>query len=86
MVAGAYMKVIKYFCIFCLSWVNAVYSINAFAVLGNEAGGLTLVNAEDIEVISQDLYVSVGSVKSTYIFKNIGKNDILTEVKLTLPE
>ncbi|WP_410004257.1 DUF4424 family protein [Bartonella sp. HY328] len=66
--------------------MNAVYSINAFAALGNEAGGLTLVNAEDIEVILQDFYVSVGLVKCTYIFKNVGKSDILTEVKLTLPE
>ena len=85
LVGGVFMKVIKFLCFSCGSLVSLFHPIDAFAGLSNEAGGLTLVNSEDIEVLSQDLYLSFELVKSSYIFKNSGKNDIITDVKLALP-
>lgn len=52
---------------------------------GYAVGGLTITDKKNIEVVSQDLYLSLGLVKSDYIFKNTGNNDILTDVKFILP-
>lgn len=57
----------------------------AMASAGYTVGGLTIPNQKNIEVTAQELYLSKDLVKSTYVFKNTSKKDILTEVKFVLP-
>lgn len=50
------------------------------------AGGLTFVAAEDVQMQSEDLYISPKEVRVDYVFHNSGKRDRTTVVAFPMPD
>jgi hypothetical protein len=57
---------------------------DSMAALG--AGGLVFMTTDEIELLSEDLYVSSSQVRVTYEFRNNGDEDISTLVAFPMPD
>jgi hypothetical protein len=56
---------------------------DGYAGLG--AGGLTFGETEDVEMASEDLFLSRGEVAVDYVFRNVSQQDVETWVAFQLP-
>jgi hypothetical protein len=67
-------------------------ALAASAALANDstavtaAGGLVLTRTDDIDMVSEDLFVSVAQVRVHYVFRNRSAADIRTEVAFPMPD
>jgi hypothetical protein len=52
----------------------------------HSAGGLVLTRSADIDMVSEDLFVSAGQVRVRYVFRNRGPRDIRTVVAFPMPD
>ena len=50
------------------------------------AGGLVLRQSDDIDMLSEDLYVSAERIRVRYVFRNRGAQDVTTLVAFPLPD
>jgi hypothetical protein len=50
------------------------------------AGGLVLTRTADIDMVSEDLFVSAGEVRVRYVFRNRSPRDIRTVVAVPMPD
>ena len=50
------------------------------------AGGLVLTQSADIDMVSEDLFVSAGEVRVRYVFRNRSPRDIRTVVAFPMPD
>jgi hypothetical protein len=50
------------------------------------AGGLVLTRSADIDMVSEDLFVSAGEVRVRYVFRNRSPRDIRTVVAFPMPD
>lgn len=50
------------------------------------AGGLVLTRTADIDMVSEDLFVSAGEVRVRYVFRNRSPRDIRTVVAFPMPD
>lgn len=50
------------------------------------AGGLVLTRTADIDMVSEDLFVSAGAVRVRYVFRNRSARDIRTTVAFPMPD
>ncbi|HEY0131596.1 MAG TPA: DUF4424 domain-containing protein [Allosphingosinicella sp.] len=50
------------------------------------AGGLVLTRSGDIDMVSEDLFVSAGEVRVRYVFRNRGPREIRTIVAFPMPD
>lgn len=50
------------------------------------AGGLVLTRTADIDMLSEDLFVSAGEVRVRYVFRNRGPREIRTLVAFPMPD
>jgi len=50
------------------------------------AGGLVLTRTADIDMVSEDLFVSAGEVRVRYVFRNRSARDIRTVVAFPMPD
>lgn len=50
------------------------------------AGGLVLTRSADIDMVSEDLFVSAGEVRVRYVFHNRSRSDIRTIVAFPMPD
>jgi Domain of unknown function (DUF4424) len=50
------------------------------------AGGLVLTRSADIEMVSEDLFVSAGEVRVRYVFRNRSAREIRTLVAFPMPD
>jgi hypothetical protein len=50
------------------------------------AGGLVLTRSGDIDMVSEDLFVSAGEIRVRYIFRNRSDKPIRTEVAFPMPD
>ncbi len=67
-----------------LLWTAAPALANdGYAGLG--AGGLAFGETEDVEMASEDLFLSRGEVKVDYVFRNVSTQDVETWVAFQLP-
>ena len=53
---------------------------------GHEAGGLVLTRSADIDMVSEDLFVSAGEIRVRYVFRNRSLRDIRTLVAFPMPD
>lgn len=53
---------------------------------GHDAGGLVLTRSADIDMVSEDLFVSAGQVRVRYVFRNRSARDIRTTVAFPMPD
>ncbi|HEX8621250.1 MAG TPA: DUF4424 domain-containing protein [Allosphingosinicella sp.] len=53
---------------------------------GHDAGGLVLTRSADIDMVSEDLFVSAGEVRVRYVFRNRSPRDIRTTVAFPMPD
>jgi hypothetical protein len=53
---------------------------------GHDAGGLVLTRSADIDMVSEDLFVSAGQVRVRYVFRNRSPRDIRTTVAFPMPD
>jgi hypothetical protein len=52
---------------------------------GHDAGGLVLTRSADIDMVSEDLFVSAEEVRVRYVFRNRSPRDIRTTVAVPMP-
>lgn len=52
----------------------------------HSAGGLVLTRSADIDMVSEDLFVSAGEVRVRYVFRNRSPRDIRTVVAFPMPD
>ena len=52
----------------------------------HSAGGLVLTRSSDIDMVSEDLFVSAGEVRVRYVFKNRSPREIRTVVAFPMPD
>lgn len=50
------------------------------------AGGLVLTQSDDIDMVSEDLYVSVEQVRVRYLFRNRAPQDVTVTVAFPMPD
>ena len=50
------------------------------------AGGLVLTRSADIEMASEDLYVSVNQIRVHYVFRNRAPRDVAVTVAFPMPD
>ncbi|HEX8574293.1 MAG TPA: DUF4424 domain-containing protein [Allosphingosinicella sp.] len=50
------------------------------------AGGLVLTRSSDIDMVSEDLFVSAAEVRVRYVFRNRSPNDVRTMVAFPMPD
>ncbi|MET1110288.1 MAG: DUF4424 domain-containing protein [Allosphingosinicella sp.] len=50
------------------------------------AGGLVLTRSADIDMVSEDLFVSAGEIRVRYVFRNRSPRDIRTVVAFPMPD
>ncbi|MFL6846412.1 MAG: DUF4424 domain-containing protein [Allosphingosinicella sp.] len=50
------------------------------------AGGLVLTRSADIDMVSEDLFVSAGEVRVRYVFRNRSPRDVRTTVAFPMPD
>lgn len=53
---------------------------------GHDAGGLVLTRSADIDMVSEDLFVSASQVRVRYVFRNRSPRDIRTLVAFPMPD
>jgi hypothetical protein len=53
---------------------------------GHEAGGLVLTRSADIDMVSEDLFVSARQVRVRYVFRNRSARDIRTTIAFPMPD
>ena len=53
---------------------------------GHDAGGLVLTRSADIDMVSEDLFVSADQVRVRYVFRNRSARDIRTTVAFPMPD
>jgi hypothetical protein len=53
---------------------------------GHAAGGLVLTRSADIDMVSEDLFVSADQVRVRYVFRNRSPRDIRTTVAFPMPD
>lgn len=53
---------------------------------GHDAGGLVLTRTADIDMVSEDLFVSADQVRVRYVFHNRSPRDIRTTVAFPMPD
>jgi Domain of unknown function (DUF4424) len=53
---------------------------------GHDAGGLVLTRSADIDMVSEDLFVSAEQVRVHYVFRNRSPRDIRTTVAFPMPD
>jgi hypothetical protein len=63
---------------------GAAAANDSMAALG--VGGLIFVTTDEVELLSEDLYVSSSEVRVTYEFRNNGSEDISTLVAFPMPD
>jgi hypothetical protein len=56
------------------------------SIAGHDAGGLVLTRSADIDMVSEDLFVSAGEVRVRYVFRNRSRHDIRTIVAFPMPD
>ena len=70
----------------------AVAALSAGAALANDttaeraAGGLVFKQTADIDMVSEDLYVSVDRIRVAYVFRNRRPQDITVTVAFPMPD
>lgn len=52
----------------------------------HSAGGLVLTRSDDIDMVSEDLFISADRVRVRYVFRNRGPRDIRTVVAFPMPD
>ena len=68
------------------------FSLSALPALANDstaelgAGGLIYVNTEEIEMRSEDLFISMDEVRVRYEFVNVSDHDVSTLVAFPMPD
>jgi hypothetical protein len=68
------------------------FSLSALPALANDstaelgAGGLIYVNTEEIEMRSEDLFISMAEVRVRYEFVNVSDHDVSTLVAFPMPD
>ncbi|NML74569.1 DUF4424 domain-containing protein [Rhizobium sp. S-51] len=67
-----------------LMLAGAAMANDTSAVL--EAGGLVYTRQDEVEMLSEDLFISQDEVRVDYVFKNQGKADLETLVAFPMPE
>jgi hypothetical protein len=73
---------------------NLIFLLAALAVpaaandstAGHDAGGLVLTRSADIDMVSEDLFVSADRVRVRYVFRNRSPRDIRTIVAFPMPD
>jgi hypothetical protein len=50
------------------------------------AGGLVLTRSADIDMVSEDLFVSAGEIRVRYVFRNRSPRDVSTTVAFPMPD
>lgn len=50
------------------------------------AGGLHLIRSDVIDMVSEDLFVSTGEIRVTYVYRNTSRADVTTRVAFPLPD
>jgi hypothetical protein len=50
------------------------------------AGGLVLTRSDDIDMVSEDLFISADEVRVRYVFRNQSDKPIETEIAFTMPD
>lgn len=50
------------------------------------AGGLVLKQSDDIDMVSEDLYVSAAQIRVRYVFRNRSPSDVRTVVAFPMPD
>jgi hypothetical protein len=50
------------------------------------AGGLVLTRSADIDIVSEDLFISAGEIRVRYVFRNRSPRDIRTVVAFPMPD
>jgi Domain of unknown function (DUF4424) len=53
---------------------------------GHDAGGLVLTRSSDIDMVSEDLFVSADQVRVRYVFRNRSPRDIHTTIAFPMPD
>ena len=53
---------------------------------GHDAGGLVLTRSADIDMVSEDLFVSASQIRVRYVFRNRSPRDIRTTVAFPMPD
>ncbi len=63
---------------------NSAFANDSVAVMG--AGGLEFAYSNAIEMVSEDLYISLEEIKVDYVFRNNSDKDITTIVAFPMPD
>ena len=50
------------------------------------AGGLVLTRSADIDMLSEDLFISAGEVRVRYVFRNRSRREIRTTIAFPMPD
>src|SRR4051812_12411180 len=53
---------------------------------GDDAGGLVLTRTADIDMVSEDLFVSADEVRVRYVFRNRSAKTVRTTVAFPMPD
>jgi hypothetical protein len=53
---------------------------------GHDAGGLVLTRSADIDMVSEDLFVSTDRIRVRYVFRNRSPRDVRTLVAFPMPD
>ncbi|MBV8686064.1 MAG: DUF4424 family protein [Alphaproteobacteria bacterium] len=56
------------------------------SVAGHSAGGLVLARSADIDMLSEDLFVSAAEVRVRYVFRNRSGREVRTTVAFPMPD
>ena len=64
----------------------AVPAVANDSTAGHDAGGLVLTRSADIDMVSEDLFVSADRVRVRYVFRNRSPRDIRTLVAFPMPD
>ncbi|HWT12207.1 MAG TPA: DUF4424 domain-containing protein [Allosphingosinicella sp.] len=73
--------------LFALAGLTAEAAVRANDSAAEQAvGGLVLTKSDDIDMVSEDLYVSAREVRVRYVFRNRSPADVRTIVAFPLPD
>ena len=74
----------------CRNLLSCLFFIAAPALANDstaelETGGLVLLKSSDIEMLSEDLFISTQEIKIHYVFRNNSTTDVATVIAFPLP-
>ncbi|TQX85194.1 MULTISPECIES: DUF4424 domain-containing protein [Rhizobium] len=71
-------------CLFVLVSSSTAFCDDSSATLG--AGGLVLQKTDKVTIVSEDLYLSLNSIRVSYRFRNVANTDFTTTIAFPMPD